>query len=93
MDTPNGISSEMRSRLLRGGQVVTMDGVAHEVGKWDLLIAHPPCTYLSNAATHSFSLRVTPAEKVVARWAERVKAAIFFRQMSPKSQLRTLWAS
>ena len=59
---------------------MTMDGVTHDVGKWDLLIAHPPCTYLSNAATRSFSLRVSPAEKVVARWAERVKAAIFFMQ-------------
>lgn len=65
-------------KALEGGQVMTMDGVTHDVGKWDLLIAHPPCTYLSNAATRSFSLRVTPAEKVVARWAERVKAAIFF---------------
>lgn len=27
-----------------------MDGVMHDVGdKWDLIIAHPPCTYLSNA--------------------------------------------
>lgn len=29
---------------------VTMDGTAHRIdGKWDLIIAHPPCTYLSNA--------------------------------------------
>lgn len=34
---------------IEGGQVTTMDGRVHEVGKWDLLIAHPPCTYLSNA--------------------------------------------
>lgn len=28
----------------------TMDGTEHEVvGEWDLLMAHPPCTYLSNA--------------------------------------------
>lgn len=28
----------------------TMDGAWHEIsGKWDLIIAHPPCTYLSNA--------------------------------------------
>lgn len=28
----------------------TVDGVNHKiVGKWDLIIAHPPCTYLSNA--------------------------------------------
>lgn len=32
-----------------GGVIITMDGKEHEVGKWDLLIAHPPCTYLSNA--------------------------------------------
>lgn len=28
----------------------TMDGEEHEIaGEWDLLIAHPPCTYLTNA--------------------------------------------
>ena len=28
----------------------TTDGIEHSIdGKWDLLIAHPPCTYLSNA--------------------------------------------
>lgn len=28
----------------------TMDGQEHRIdGEWDLLIAHPPCTYLSNA--------------------------------------------
>lgn len=28
----------------------TMDGARHEIsGTWDLLIAHPPCTFLSNA--------------------------------------------
>ena len=27
-----------------------MDGIEHSIdGKWDLIIAHPPCTYLSNA--------------------------------------------
>lgn len=26
-----------------------MDGAEHSVEKWDLIIAHPPCTYLSNA--------------------------------------------
>ena len=28
---------------------MTCDHEIHEGGKWDLLIAHPPCTYLSNA--------------------------------------------
>lgn len=28
----------------------TMDGTEHTItGRWDLLIAHPPCTYISNA--------------------------------------------
>lgn len=35
--------------VLTGGTITTMDGTRHEIGKWDLLIAHPPCTYLSNA--------------------------------------------
>lgn len=34
---------------IKGGEIVTMDGITHSVGKWDLLIAHPPCTFLSNA--------------------------------------------
>lgn len=27
----------------------TMDGAYHEVDRWDIIIAHPPCTYLTNA--------------------------------------------
>lgn len=67
-----------RSKGHRGGQVTTMDGQAHDVGRWDLLIAHPPCTFLSNVAGIYFSLRHTPAEKVIARWIERAKSAVFF---------------
>ena len=36
-------------KAMMGGQIVTMDGKEHFVDKWDLMIAHPPCTYLSNA--------------------------------------------
>lgn len=37
--------------LLDGNcEFMTTDGATHEVvGKWDMLIAHPPCTYLTNA--------------------------------------------
>lgn len=60
-------------------EVTTMDGTTHQIpGKWDLLIAHPPCTYLSNVATRHFSLRCTEAEKVVKRWENRARAAVFF---------------
>lgn len=65
-------------QAIKGGRITTMDGQTHDVGKWDMLIAHPPCTYLSNVATRHFSLRCTPAEKVVARWNQRAKAAVFF---------------
>ncbi len=58
--------------------MTTMDGAMHDIGRWDMLIAHPPCTYLSNAATRAFSLRVTDAEKVVNRWKERAYGAVFF---------------
>ena len=36
-------------KAIDGGQIITMDGTVHDVGRWDLMIAHPPCTYLSNA--------------------------------------------
>lgn len=35
--------------ILNGGEFNTMNGESHNVDKWDLIIAHPPCTYLSNA--------------------------------------------
>lgn len=63
---------------INGGSVATMDGGAHDVGKWDLVIAHPPCTYLSNVCTRGFSLRCTAPEKVAERWNNRAKGAVFF---------------
>ena len=65
-------------KCLQGGQMFTSDGQNHYIDKWDLLIAHPPCTYLSNVATRSLSLRCTPAEKAVARWEERARGAVVF---------------
>jgi site-specific DNA-cytosine methylase len=43
--------------LLNGNcEFETMDGKHHRIdGKWDMIIAFPPCTYLSNAgAKHLF---------------------------------------
>lgn len=71
-------------RVLKPGggvEIVTEDSMTHYIPKWDLLIAHPPCIYLSNVATRSFSLKCTDAEKVVWRWNERLKAAVFFMLM------------
>ena len=35
--------------ILNGGEFTTMGGESHYIPKWDIIIAHPPCTYLSNA--------------------------------------------
>lgn len=32
--------------LNRPEYVITMDGKRHDIGRWDLIIAHPPCTRL-----------------------------------------------
>ena len=60
--------------MTQGGQWV------HIEGQWDLIIAHPPCTYLTGVGNRHFSLRMTPAEKVVKRWEDRCEAVIFFMQ-------------
>lgn len=66
--------------LLNGNcKFKTENGETKEVkGTWDMIIAHPPCTYLSNCSTRWFSLRVTDPEKVAKRWEDRAKAAVFF---------------
>lgn len=68
------------SPILQGGYFVTGDGVTHDVTRWDLVIAHPPCTYLSAVTTRHLSLRCTPPEKVVDRLWKVAKSAVFFMQ-------------
>ena len=62
---------------VNGGIVTTMDGQTHEVGKWDLLIAHPPCTYLAVSGNRWFN-KGKYGEKAVKRWELRGEAAAFF---------------
>ena len=50
--TPWVIASEgaFMTKHILGFDFVTQDGLYHDVrGKWDMIIAFPPCTYLSNA--------------------------------------------
>ncbi|MDE6789401.1 MAG: DNA cytosine methyltransferase [Ruminococcus sp.] len=62
---------------------VTMDWTLHEItGKWDLIIAHPPCTYLSAVTTRHLSLKCTSAEKVVDRLWKVSESAVFFMQFA-----------
>lgn len=54
----------------------TMDGVHHSFGgQWDLIIAHPPCTYLSNAgARHLYK----GGKLNLFRFEKGIKAKEFF---------------
>lgn len=58
-------------------QVVTMDGVTHCIGKWDLLIAHPPCTYLTVTGNRWFNVE-RYGNKAIERIKLREAAAAFF---------------
>lgn len=62
--------------ILEGGYITTMDGVTHEVGKWDMLCCHPPCTYLSNAG----ACRLYPRKGQLdtERYAKGLEAKAFF---------------
>lgn len=58
---------------VQGGLVRTMDGQMHNVGKWDMLIAHPPCTYLSNAGANRLRIKGIVQEERMKK-ARRAKA-------------------
>lgn len=45
-----------------------------EPGRWDLLIAHPPCTYLANSGAHWL-------HRQQGRWPKMEAGARFFRQL------------
>lgn len=62
-------------KVTGGGRITTMDGVPHEIGKWDLLIAHPPCTYLTNAS----AVRMRKDGRIVPeRYEKAMQAKAFF---------------
>ena len=65
--------------LLNGNtKFVTEDGVLHEIkGKWDLIIAHPPCTYLTVTGNRWFNVD-RYGEKAIQRLKDRNKAISFF---------------
>lgn len=52
----------------------TMDGKIHQIaGKWDIIIAHPPCQYLTNAGNAHLSLP--------GRSEKRLEALEFFKSI------------
>jgi hypothetical protein len=65
--------------LLNGNcEFVTVDDQKHSVdGKWDLIIAHPPCTYLTVTGNRWFNVE-RYGDKAVQRIKDRKEAAKFF---------------
>ena len=80
----------------------TMDGVSHTVaGRWDMIIAHPPCTYLTVTGNRWFDVE-RYGKAAQERWLERCKAVAFFLQIAfadcpriaienPIGVMSTLW--
>lgn len=64
-------------KILRGGcDVVTMDGITHRIeGRWDLIIAHPPCTYLTNASAVRMRVKGQIQQE---RYEKAMEAKAFF---------------
>lgn len=64
-------------KALEAGEITTMDGVSHYIPKWDLLIAHPPCTYLTVSGNRWFNVD-RYGEKAIQRQKCREEAIDFF---------------
>jgi hypothetical protein len=63
----------------------TMDGEYHIIDdKWDLIIAHPPCTYLTVTGNRWFNVE-RYGEKALKRIADREEAAEFFIKIANAS--------
>lgn len=73
----NGTFRGMRLKFLGGGcEFLTADGTKHHIeGRWDLIIAHPPCTYLTNAS--AVRMRVK-GQIQPERYAKAMEAKRFF---------------
>lgn len=56
----------------------TMDGKDHYInGKWDMIIAFPPCTFLTNTGNRWFDV-IKYKGVAQSRWLNRCKAIVFF---------------
>lgn len=64
---------------LKGEIIETMDGEKHNIGKWDLVIAHPPCTRLCNSGQRW--LYWGDEEYRNKKYEEQKRSIVFFMRM------------
>lgn len=64
------------AELLQGRcRFQTMDGNLHRLKKWDLIIAHPPCTFLSNVSSVRMVIDGVVQQE---RYKKMLQARVFF---------------
>lgn len=69
--------------LLNGScEFVTMDGSKHRIdGRWDMIIAFPPCTFLTVTGNRWFNVE-RYGEKAIQRYKDREEAIKFFMEFA-----------
>lgn len=74
------IRCDVRELLHPPFNFVTMDGVVHHVPCWDLIIAHPPCTFLTAAS----AVRLFNSDHTIrdsSRYKQLLDARSFFYEI------------
>ncbi len=67
----------------------TADGAKHGIArKWDMIIAFPPCTYLTSAGTRHYSEKCNPPKKVRDR-EEKKDTAVRFLNRGAKGKSKS----
>lgn len=64
--------------VIGGGVMRLQNGKRITIDRWDLIIAHPPCTYLSYVAVRQHSRKLTPENRIIGRTLDRIDAEQFF---------------
>lgn len=73
------IKSDVKPLLDGNCEFTTMDGTHHIIaGRWDVIIAFPPCTYLTVAGNRYYSTNLYSHQQVTERIYKRYLAFKFF---------------
>lgn len=76
------IKSDVLNVLHAPTQFYTCDGKSHHIDRWDLVVAHPPCTYLCRAQSNLYDIKRLGAQYVMDRILKRNDAAEFFMEFT-----------